>query len=235
MDNCATVRTREQDDAAHSLRWSGWSGVAMLTVIVVNGPLASLRGFPSYWSHDAATNVQAYLSDPSSLRLAVFFFFFSTLIFVFAIPFFAGLRELVQRSGTSCLASGAVTIGAALFLAGGLVSEVMAAGMASVVQAAPAYTVDANAALGIMGLQFAALIQGQVGLGIAIIAVSMVTRHGSLAPSGLATLGLVAGSIDILRPLAVTRPPIAIALFVPTMLWLAWTSVALIRSQQTTA
>ena len=189
----------------------------MLAVIVVNGPLASLRGVPSYWSDDAAIHVQSYLSDASSLRLAIGFFFFSTLIFVFAIPFFAGLRELVRRSGTSGLAGGAVTIGAALFLAGGLVSEVMSAGMASVVEAAPAYTVDANTVLAIMGLQFAALIQGQVGLGVAIIAVSVVTRRGSLRPSGLATLGLVAGIIDILRPLAVTTPPIAIALF--TRLW----------------
>jgi len=33
----------------------------------------------------------------------------------------------------------------------------------------------------------------------------------------------------------VTEPPIAVALFVPTLLWLAVASGALIRSQQTTA
>ena len=235
MDDRSTLNSATADRVAVSLRRAGWSGAAMLAVILLNGPLANLRGFPSYWSRDAMTDVESYLTDSSSLRLAVVFFWFSTLIFVFAIPFFAGLRALTKQGGTSGLASAAVTIGAALFLAGGLVSEVMSAGMATVVQAAPAYTVDTNAALALMGLQFAALIQGQVGLGVVLIAVSLATRGGNFGPPGLMALGLVAGVIDILRPLAVTEPPIAVALFVPTLLWLAVASGALIRSRQTTA
>jgi hypothetical protein len=207
----------------------------MLAVIVANGPLAALRGFPSYWSRDAVSDVEAFLIDSSSLRLAVVFFWFSTLIFVFAIPFFAGLRAVTRRSGPANLASGAVTMGAALFLAGGLLSEVMSAGMATVVEAAPDYQLDPNAALAVMGLQFAALIQGQVGLGVVIIAVSLATRGGGFGPRWLVPLGLVAGVIDLLRPLAVTRPPLAIALFVPTLLWLAATSVTLIRTGRTAA
>lgn len=217
------------------LRWAGWSGVAMLAVIVVNGPLASLRGLPSYWSADAVSGVRSYLQDASSLRLAVLFFFLSTLILVFAIPFFAGLRELARRSEASGLATGAVTIGAALFLAGGLVSEVMSAGMATVVQAAPSYDIDANAALAIQGLQFAALIQGQVGLGVTMIAVSLAARSVAFGPPGLVTLGFVAGAIDLLRPLAVTTPPLALALFVPTFFWIAMASWALIRPRRAAA
>jgi hypothetical protein len=118
------------------LRWAGWSGLAMLVVIVANGPLASLRGVPDYWAPDASTAVASYLGNSSSLRVAVIFFFLSTLIFVFGIPFFAGLRELTRRADASGLASGAVTIGAALFFAGGLISEVLSTGMATVVQAA---------------------------------------------------------------------------------------------------
>ncbi len=207
----------------------------MLAVIVLNGPLSSLRGAPDFWSLDAAANVRTYLADSSSLWLAVLFFFLSTLIFVFAIPFFAGLRVLSRSFEASGLASGAVTIGAALFLAGGLVSEVMSTGMATVVQAAPSYDLDANAALAIQGLQFVALIQGQVGLGVVMIAVSLVARSVAFAPPGLISLGFVAGVLDILRPLAVTKPPIAIALFVPTFLWIALASYALIRPRQVTA
>lgn len=207
----------------------------MLLVVVVNGPLASLRGFPNYWSPDAITEVRSYLTDSSSLWLAVLFFFLSTLIFVFAIPFFAGLRELTRSIDTSGIASGAVTIGAALFLAGGLVSEVMSAGMATVVQAAPSYALDANAALAIQGLQFAALIQGQVGFGVLMTAVSLAARAKGFGPRGLVTLGLVAGTLDLLRPLAVTRPPIALALFVPTFVWIAMASYALIRPRRVAA
>lgn len=235
MHDRTTMTPETPCGVAPFLRWAGWSGAAMLAVIVANGPLASLRGSPSYWSPSAVSDVESYLRDSSSLRLAVVFFFFSTLIFVFAIPFFAGLRELTRRSDASGLAGGAVTIGAGLFLAGGLVSEVMSAGVATVVVAAPAYTLDTNGALAIMGLQFAALIQGQVGLGMVIIAVSMATRRVDFGPPGLATFGLVVGIIDILRPLAVTKPPIAIALFIPTLVWLALASWALIRSRQVNA
>jgi hypothetical protein len=214
------------------LQWAGWSGLAMLAVIVVNGPLASLRGVPDYWAPGAGTAVAAYLSDPSSLRLAVIFFFASTLIFVFGIPFFSGLRELTRRNDASGVASGAVTIGAAVFFAGGLISEVMAAGMATVVQAAPSYVLDPNAALAIQGLQFAALLQGQVGLGVVMIAVSLATRFDAFGPRGLVALGLIAGVINIVRPLAVTTPPLALALFLPTFVWIALAGLALIRSRR---
>ena len=116
-----------------------------------------------------------------------------------------------------------------LFFAGGLVSEVMSTGPAMVVLAAPSYTVDVNSALAIQGLQFAALIQGQVGLGAVLIAVSFATRGEQWGGRGLAALGYIAGAIDILRPLAVTEPPVAIALFVPTFIWIAFASAALIR------
>jgi len=213
------------------LRWAGWSGLAMLAVIVMNGPLASLRGVPEYWSPNAGPAVASYLGDPASVRLAVIFFFASTLIFVFGIPFFAGLRELTRRTDPSGLASGVVTIGAALFFAGGLISEVLSTGMATVVQASPSYALDANAALGLQSLQFAALLQGQVGLGVAIIAVSLATRSQGFGPRGLATLGLAAGAIDIARPLLVAIPPVALALFIPTFVWIALASLALIRSR----
>jgi hypothetical protein len=211
-----------------ALRWAGWSGLAMLAVIVLNGPLGAMRGLPDYWGNDAASAVGSYLTDSGSLRLAVIFFFLSTLIFVFGIPFFAGLRELTRVSGGPNLASGAVTIGAALFLGGGLLSEVMSTGMATVVQAAPSYTLDANAALATQSLQFAALIQGQVGFGIVMIAVSLAARSQHCVP-GLMTLGLAAGVIDLLRPLAVTVPPLAIALFLPTFVWIGLASVTLVR------
>ena len=232
MTETDVVDPRQREAVAPALRWAGWSGVAMLAVVVVNGPLATLRGAPSYWSPKAVTDVETYLADSSSLWVAVLFFFLSTLIFVFAIPFFAGLRVLSRSYEASGLASGTVTLGAALFLAGGLVSEVMSAGMAMVVQAAPSYDLDANAAVAIQGLQFVALLQGQVGLGVLIIAVSLVARSMTFAPGGLVSLGLVAGTLDLLRPLAVTKPPIAIALFVPTFLWIALASFTLIRRRR---
>ena len=201
----------------------------MLAAILVNGPLASLRGVPDYWAPGASANVARYLSDPANLRLAVIFFFLSTLIFVFGIPFFAGLREVMRGLDASGVAGGAVSIGAALFFAGGLLSEVMSTGMATVIEAAPSYTLDPNAVLAVDSLQFAALIQGQVGLGVVLIAVSLVSRSGGFGPRGLAVLGLAAGAIDILRPLVVTAPPLAIALFLPTFLWIAAASVALAR------
>jgi hypothetical protein len=212
-----------------ALRWAGWSGLAMLAVIVLNGPLGAMRGLPDYWGNDAASAVGSYLTDSGSLRLAVIFFFLSTLIFVFGIPFFAGLRELTRVGGGPNLASGAVTIGAALFLGGGLLSEVMSIGMATVVQAAPSYALDANAALATQSLQFAALIQGQVGFGIAMIAVSLAARSQQFGVPGLMTLGLAAGVIDLLRPLAVTVPPLAIGLFLPTFVWIGLASVTLVR------
>jgi hypothetical protein len=218
-----------------ALRWAGWSGLAMLSVIILNGPLGAIRGLPEVWGQDAVTAVGSYLTDAGFLRLAVIFFFLSTLIFVFGIPFFAGLRELTKVNGAPNLASGAVTIGAALFLGGGLLSEVMSTGMAMVVQAAPSYTLDANAALATQSLQFAALIQGQVGLGVVMIAVSLAARSQGFGVPGLVALGLFAGVIDLLRPLAVTVPPLAIVLFLPTFVWIALASATLMRTPRSIA
>jgi hypothetical protein len=213
---------------------AGWSGLAMLVAIVANGPLAALRGLPVYWATDAGAGFASYFADPARLELAVVFFFLSTLIFVFGIPFFAGLHLAVRTHGRSDLAAPILTIAAALFFTGGLVSEVMSTGMATVVQSVPAYTLDANAALGIQGLQFAALIQGQVGLGVAILAVSAAMR--SLPAWRLVvTVGLLAGTLDLVRPLAVTNPPLAIGVFAPTFVWIALASIRLVRGDPSTA
>jgi hypothetical protein len=212
-----------------SAQVAGWSGLAMLVVIIVNGPLSALRGVPDYWSVGAAGDLAAYLADPARLQLAVVFFFVSTLIFVFGIPFFAGLRLALRAHGSSELSSSVVAIGAGLFFAGGLVSEVMSTGMATVVQAAPSYVPDANAALGVQALQFAALLQGQVGFGVAIIAVS-VAMWNVATWRAVAVVGLVAGGIDLARPLAVAQPALALVLFVPTFVWIALASVRLIRA-----
>ena len=210
-------------------RVSGWSGLAMLVAIIVNGPLSALRGLPDYWSVGAAAGLETYLADPARLRLAVVFFFLSTLIFVFGIPFVAGLRLALRAHGSSDLSGSVLSIGAGLFFAGGLVSEVMSTGMATVVLAAPSYVADANAALAVQALQFAALLQGQVGLGVAILAVSVAMWR---VPGWrrLAIVGLVAGTIDLARPLAVAMPALAIALFVPTFVWIALASLRLIRA-----
>ena len=208
---------------------AGWGGIAMLVAIIVNGPLSAARGLPDYWSVGAGADLGAYLADPARLRLAVVFFFLSTLIFVFGIPFFAGLRLALRAHGSSELLTSVLAIGAGLFFAGGLVSEVMSTGMATVVQAAPSYVPDANAALGVQALQFAALLQGQVGLGVAIIAVSVAMWR---VPGWrvVAIVGLVAGTIDLARPLAVAVPVLALALFVPTFVWIALASLRLIRA-----
>ncbi len=50
-----------------------------------------------------------------------------------------------------------------------------------------------------------------------------------MLPQWVWWLGAAAGTIDLFRPLAVTSPPILIATFVPTFLWIAAASVALIR------
>ena len=78
------------------LRWAGWSGLAMLAAILVNGPLASVRGVPESWAPGASATVGRCLGDPDNLRLAVIFVFTSTWIVVFGIPFFARLREVTR-------------------------------------------------------------------------------------------------------------------------------------------
>lgn len=207
---------------------AGWFGLAMLAAILANGPLAAARGVSDAFAPDAASRMTDYLGDPGRLRLAIAFYFVSTLIFVFGIPFVAGIWQALRTAGASDLVSGTFALGAALFFAGGLMSEVLSTGMAIVVQAVPAYQLDVNTALTIQGLQFAALIQGQVGLGVAMIAVA-VGMWNVAGWRAVSVVGLVAGSIDVLRPLAVTTPALAIVLFVPTFVWIALASIRLLR------
>ncbi len=211
-----------------SVRRAGFSGLAMLGVILVNGPLAAARGIPQYWEPNGASAIGSRLSDARTAQSSIVFFFLSTLIFVFGIPFIAGLRRAVNAAGRGELPGDVVLIGGVLFFGGGLLSEVLSTGFAIVVQSAPSYALDPNSATAIEALQFTALIQGQVGLGIAMIAVSLAMSRTGRFSAAVFAVGLLAGIIDLLRPLAVANPVLAIALFLPTFVWIALASAWLI-------
>lgn len=113
-----------------ALRLAGFSGLAMLGVILVNGPLAAARGIPQYWEPNAASAISSRLADPDAAGSSILFFFLSTLIFVFGIPFIAGLRHAIMVPGRDDMWPDVVLIGGALFFAGGLLSEVLSTGSA---------------------------------------------------------------------------------------------------------
>jgi len=211
-------------------RLTGVSGLLMVAAIVVNGPLAGVvERYPSFWTASAGNALQAFLRDSHRLNRAVIFFVLSNLIFIFAIPFFAGLRALVRDADPSGFLGGVATIAVPLFLAGGLVSEAFSHGMPIVIESVPGYELDVNSALMVQGLQYVVLVQGQVALGVAVIALSFAGWSSGVLPRWLWWLGAAAGTIDLVRPFAVTSPPILIAAFVPTFLWIAATSIALIK------
>jgi len=214
-----------------ALRLAGFSGLAMLGVILVNGPLAAARGIPQYWEPNAASAIGSHLADAGAAQSSILYFFVSTLIFVFGVPFIAGLRRAIVVPGRDALWPDIVLIGGALFFAGGLLSEVLSTGFAIVVQSAPSYVLDPNSAIAVEALQFSALIQGQVGLGIAMIAVSLAMARTGRLPVAVFAVGLVAGIIDLVRPLTVANPVVAIALFLPTFVWIALASSWLISAR----
>ncbi len=94
----------------------------------------------------------AYLSDGANVDQMMVSFAASTLICVFAIGFLAGLRRVPHPSNLSDWASGVVSIGSALFLAGGLLSETLSTGIAVVLRSTPDYHLDVNSALLLQGL-----------------------------------------------------------------------------------
>lgn len=215
---------------------TGWCGVGMVAAIVINGPLSqAVQRIPSYWDAGAASTFSAYLKDGANLDQMVVFFALSNLIFVFGIGFFAGLRRVVAQSDLSEWVRGVVTIGAALFLAGGLLSETLSTGIAVVVRSTPDYHIDVNSALMLQGLWSTAISQGQVALGVVIVAVSAASLRGGDLPRWLAWFGLAAGTITILRPALITHVPLFIAAFQPTFLWIAAVSIVLIRNGRRSA
>lgn len=140
-----------------ALRLAGFSGFAMLGVILVNGPLAAARGIPRYWEPNAASAIGSHLADSEAGQYSILFFFLSTLIFVFGVPFMAGLRRAVNVAGRGGLWGDVVLIGGVLFFGGGLLSEVLSTGFAIVVQSAPSYVLDPNSAIGVEALQYSAI------------------------------------------------------------------------------
>lgn len=209
---------------------AGWSGVGMVVAIVINGPVSIAVGrMPNYWTADAADRLSHYLSDDANITKSIAFFALSNLIFVFALGFFSGLRRLATEADASGWVAGVVTIGAALFLAGGLVSEILSTGLALVLRSTPGYTFEVNDALLLQGLWMTALAQGQVALGTLIVVLCVATLRMRQLPAWLCWLGIVGGIVAILRPVVVTEPPIFIASFQPVLLWIAALSVVLIR------
>lgn len=212
-------------------RWAGWCGIGMVVAIVINGPLSMAMGrIPNYWTPDADERIAEFLAVPGNVTQSVTFFALSNLIFVFAIGFFAGLRHLADRIDDTGWTRGVVTIGAALFLAGGLLSETLSTGIAVVLQSTPAYELDVNATLLLQGLWSTAIAQAQVALGVlaAVISVGAVRRR--VLPGWLGWLGVVAGIVTILRPAIVTEVPVFIATMQPLLVWVAAISVLLART-----
>jgi hypothetical protein len=210
-------------------RLTGWCGIGMVAVILVNGPLSLvLQRVPSYWNAGAGDELATHLQDDGNVDQMVVFFALSTLIFVFAIGFFAGLRRVINQSGLSDWVNGVVSIGSALFLAGGLLSETLSTGIAVVLRSTPDYQLDGNSVLLLQGLWSTAIAQGQVALGVVIIVVSAVSLRGGGLPRWLAWFGVIAGIVNILRPAFITEVPLFIASFQPTFLWIAAVSVVLL-------
>lgn len=210
---------------------AGICGLFMVGAIVINGPLAAMiERYPSFWTSSAAADLERFLQDPERIDRAVVVFALSNLIFVFAIPFFAGVRVLVSEGDQSGLLGTIAGVAIPLFLAGGLASEVFSHGIPVVIASVRDYEVSLNTVLTVQGLQYVALVQGQVGLAVALIALSVAGLAGDLLPRWMWWLGVAAGIINLVRPFAVADPPLLIATFVPTFVWIAATSVGLTAS-----
>lgn len=209
---------------------TGWWGLGMVAAIVSNVVLSlALGGIPETWTATAKAEIGQFLTDSTNLGRARVLFAFSNLIFVFGIGFFAGLRHLSDRFDPSGWTKGAVTIGAALFLCGGLVSETLHTGVAVAIGSTPGYDIDANSLLLLQSLWPLALAQGQVGLGVAVVASSLAGRHAGALPSWLVALGLTAGVLAVVRPVLVSQVPLFIGLFVPMFIWIGAFGAHLVR------
>ena len=164
---------------------TGWCGIGMVIAILVNGPLSlALQRIPSYWDEDAGGKIAAYLQEGANIDQMVVFFALSNLIFVFGIGFFAGLRRVSNQSDLSDWVTGVVSIGSAIFLAGGLLSETMSTGIAVVLRTTPDYKLDVNATLLLQGLWSTAIAQGQVALGVVVVTVSVSSLRPAVCQGG---------------------------------------------------
>ena len=210
-------------------RLTGWCGIGMVVAIVINGPLSiALQRTPSYWEAGAGAKFAEYLQDGANVDQMVVFFILSNLIFVFAIGFFAGLRRVSNQSDLSDWLNGLVTVGSAIFLAGGLLSETLSTGIAVVLRSTPDYQVDVNSALLLQGLWSTVIAQGQVALGVVVVAISVSSLQAGGLPKWLAWFGVIAGIVTILRPVLITQIPLFIVSFQPMFLWIAAVSVVLL-------
>ena len=210
-------------------RLTGWCGIGMVMAILVNGPLSvALQRMPSYWDGGAGEKFAAYLQEGANVDQMVIFFALSNLIFVFGIGFFAGLRRVSNQSDLSDWVNGVVSIGSAIFLAGGLLSETMSTGIAVVLRTTPDYNLDVNSTLLLQGLWSTVIAQGQVALGVVIVTVSVSSLRAGGLPRWLAWFGFFAGIVTALRPVLITEIPLFIVSFQPVFLWIAAVSVVLL-------
>jgi hypothetical protein len=167
----------------------------MVGAIIINGPLAAaIERYPSFWVSSSRADFQRFLQESHRIDRAVVLFALSNLSFIFAIPFFSGLRVLVSRSDATGFLRSTVGTAVALFLAGGLASEVFSHGVPVVIRSVPGYQASLDTVLMVQGLQYVALVQGQVALGVALLALSFSGLRREVVPHWIWWLGLPRGS-----------------------------------------
>jgi hypothetical protein len=187
-------------------------------------PVSALAAGPNGWVQDVNFFVfgnQARGSDPRANRLHL------------RDPFLRRAACPHSRHGSVLFPSCRRRHCLPLFLAGRLASEVFSHGLAVVVDSVPGYEVSINSVLMVQGLQYVTLVPGQVALGVALVVLSFAGLGSDVLPKWMSWLGLTAGMINFVRPFAMTSPPILLATFMRTFIWIAATSIALIRRSST--
>jgi hypothetical protein len=205
---------------------TGAAGLVMVLGIIVLGPVL---GGPDAFASTAVTDYGKDLAGSNFLRMAPVRFGFYALLTAVELVFFAGLWSFTRQLAPRTIVPLVVALSGAAFVAGGMASDAFSLGQVIALHAGNGVRPDANLAVIADVASTVLLIEVNVCLGVAIVAICLVAARTRSLPSWICWFGFVAAAACAIPGFAPTTEALFIVSNLLRLAFVAALSVLFLR------
>lgn len=221
-----TTTETTTDTRPRSLAPFGAAGLVMIAAIIVLGP--GMGGPDAFGSH-AVTDYAKSLAGSGHFRRAPYQFGAEALLTAVELVFFAGLWSLVRRLAPGSGLTLIIPLAAAAFVGGGMASDALTYGQLIALHVDNGVASDPQLAVISDISAIALLIEANICLGTAIVAVCVAGLRSGGLPKLLCWYGFLAGGAALVTGFVPTHEPVFIISNLLRLAFIAVLSILLLR------